>query len=214
MARGRADVHERVGYFVSILLPLIARNNRGGGGSASYWNPSAQGLGFVLSNSNKTVTATGNGWNIGLGVTSRSSGKWYFEIHVDAIGTNYLVGLGDSSVSLSGTYLGSDIHGWSLEQNGTLLHNGVVGSVAATYTTGDVVGVAVDLGTGNLWFSVNGTWVQGNPATGTSPVMTTATGTLFPGISLYFSGGKGTLRVQNSEFSNPAPSGFSSWSGL
>jgi len=46
----------------------------------------------------------------------------------------------------------------------------------ATYTTNDIIGVALDADTGKIWFSKNNTWQTGDPNTGTSPAATLAIG--------------------------------------
>ena len=68
-------------------------------------------------------------------------------------------------------------------------------------------------GGGKVWFSLNGTWTQGDPATDTSPEGTLAAGSTYrPGIAVE-SGAHltATLRTTLAEFSTAPPSGFTSW---
>jgi len=67
-------------------------------------------------------------------------------------------------------------------------YNGGSGTSNASYAfvPGDRIGIAFDPATRNLWFSKNGTWISGDPAAGTSPTMTIASGSDFHfSISIY-----------------------------
>lgn len=41
-----------------------------------------------------------------------------------------------------------------------------------SYAVNDIIGVAFDTVSGKIWFSKNGTWISGDPATGSSPTAT------------------------------------------
>jgi hypothetical protein len=45
-------------------------------------------------------------------------------------------------------------------------------NLAYQFVEGDIIGCAVDVTAGKIWFSKNGTWIAGDPAAGTSPTMT------------------------------------------
>ena len=84
---------------------------------------------------------------------------------------------------------------------------------------GDTVGIAADLNTGRLWFSLNGIWV-GDPATGTAPNFdqqvyasnTAITGkTVVPQLYTEFQDLTVTLRGSQAQLLHEAPAGYTAW---
>jgi hypothetical protein len=64
---------------------------------------------------------------------------------------------------------------------GNTYNNGTTVPYGDTYTTGDVIGIALDLDNGKLYFSKNGTWQNsGSPTGGTGEAYSGLTGTFFP----------------------------------
>ena len=89
-----------------------------------------------------------------------TSGKYYWEQKfINATGgNNAMVGVGNENAYRS-AYLGADTTGWSYYAvSGTKYHNGSNSSYGATFTAGDIIGVAFDADTRTIWFSKNGTW--------------------------------------------------------
>jgi len=108
-----------------------------------------------------------------LGVTS---GKWYWEIKVDAFdsGTS-TIGIVDSVTTSSGTQLGQKTYGWSYNSGSGVENNGSsVSGTFASYTVGDIIGVYLDLDNNKLYFAKNGT-IQ-NSGTGISITDPASTG--------------------------------------
>jgi PKD repeat protein len=59
-------------------------------------------------------------------------------------------------------------------------YNGSVATNNASYSfTTNIIGIAFDPATRRLWFSIDGVWVSGDPATNTAPTMTLAGGSTF-----------------------------------
>lgn len=140
------------------------------GPATTTWNPSDKGSHVALSGGNLIATITASS-DVVRCTVSKASGKWYWEV---TVGTNlYLdIGVATSGASLTGT-LGADAFGWSWRYFGEIWHNSVrVG--ANTFTTGDVIGVALDVDSGSLTFYKNGV-LQSASFTG-------VTGTLFPAL--------------------------------
>ena len=80
------------------------------------------------------------------------TGKWYYEATVIAAGSNFLVGVaGPDYVAGSGARRAYNINGQKYGQDGFGY------SYGNTYTTNDVIGVAIDLDNGTLTFYKNGT---------------------------------------------------------
>ena len=108
---------------------------------------------ITLSNGNLTCTQATDAVTRGtFGVTS---GKWYWEATLG--NTKAVLGVATSAASL-GNYLGSDAFGWSYYSlTGQKINNGSFTSYGATFTTGDVIGIAFDADAGTLVFYKNGT---------------------------------------------------------
>lgn len=97
-----------------------------------------------------------------------SSGKWYAEFTITAVGSTYpYVGVAKSSVRSAVNFLGSQVDGWAYNANGQKVNNNVASAYGATFTTGDVIGVALDIDNGNLAFYKNNV-LQGQAFTGLS----------------------------------------------
>jgi hypothetical protein len=115
-------------------------------------NPLQNG-GNTLSNGNldaATVSNKATASTIGV-----SSGKWYCEVTVNTINNGGQVGIATNAFNLN-TYLGGDANGWAYAFDGKKANNASVASYGATYTTNDVIGIALDLDAGTLVFYKNG----------------------------------------------------------
>ena len=81
-----------------------------------------------------------------------STGKWYWEIEVDSIPNNYLfVGVGESSDPLN-YYPGYTAVGYCYySSNGATINDNNQATYGTSYTTGDIIGVALDMDNGKIW---------------------------------------------------------------
>ena len=150
-----------------------------------------------------------------LGTIGVLSGKWYWE--VTAASFVDIIGVAKDSINVDGAYpryIGQDSTSWGYYGgNGQLQTNASASAYGAVFTSGDVIGVALDCDNGKLFFSKNGTWQNsGNPATGSNPASSSLTsGPYFPGISDAGAGGSGLTASTNfgqRPFAYTAPSGF------
>lgn len=145
------------------------------------WNPSDKNAGLTLSNSNKTVTGTAGAtdtWMSARSTISKVAGKWYWEVTVSST-TPTLIGVGTSASSLS-QFAGQNLTSWGYySADGAIFNNGANAATGtpSVYTTGDVIGVAIDLdsATKTIRFYKNGVAQGGGP--------TTVSGTLFAMVS-------------------------------
>lgn len=149
------------------------------------------------------------------GRLARSSGKRYFEmIYQSATGLRNHAGVGNSSAAL-GTYVGSDTNSWSFGQSLTdmwKLHvGGVAMLVAGLASQGDIFGYAVDIDAGKIWFSYNGSWLEGNPSSGTGESFSGLSATLYPMMSLYDVGNTAQFVFLEADWTYSAPTGFVEW---
>ena len=182
---------------------------------AITWNPSDKSANLTLSNGDLTVAHTGSaGFSAVRATESKSSGKWYWEVTIDTIASyNIFIGILTSSGLLS-QRIGSTAEGWGYRNYGEKFHNsGTTGtSYGDTYTTNDVIGIALDLDNGKIWWSKNGTWqASGDPVNGTNPAYTGISDTVFAAISTYVSSDQFTAAFKAVEFTYSAPSGFSAY---
>jgi hypothetical protein len=186
--------------------------NSGGDVRGNYatLNPLDKGSNITLTNGNLDVSCSSS-WNTVRGTIGVSSGKWYWEYTMTAAGYTEL-GIGTSVVSLS-TYPGSSASAYIYySPNGNKGNSNSFSSYGNSYTTGDVIGVAIDLDSGKIWFAKNGTWqASGDPAAGTNAAYTSIpSATYFPIFGLDNTGGtvSGAVNAGARPFAYTAPSGF------
>jgi len=145
------------------------------------WNPLDGYVShMVFSNGNNTVDfgSTNTTKSYPRSTIGASSGKWYFEV-LNVVNTNgQSVGITDRSSPSSTHELGYDPYEYAYLNTGEKINNSSSSSYGNTYTSSDIIGVALDLDNNKLYFSKNGTWQNsGDPtsgATGTGAISITA----------------------------------------
>jgi hypothetical protein len=138
-------------------------------GNYATLNPLDKGTSQTLSNGNldpTTASTIDNNCPSTIGV---SSGKWYFELTINNIGTTgggeYAIGLGKDLAR--NIVIGDNATSWAYASNGNIRTSSANSSYGSSYTTGDVLGAAFDADNGTLTFYKNGI-SQGTAATGIS----------------------------------------------
>jgi hypothetical protein len=185
--------------------------------SYATWNPSDKGSEITLSSNNNVATKSGSGSSFASsGIRStigKSSGKWYWEyVYTEDGGSNWpVVGVGNLSANMS-DHVGSDTNGWGVyAPDGYKYYNDIGSSYGTSFTQGDVIGVALNMDTGKVWFSKNGTWMNsGDPAAGTNEAFSGLTGTIYAFIVMYQPGSIWTAKFGATALSYVAPSGYKS----
>jgi hypothetical protein len=146
-----------------------------------------------------------------------SSGKWYWEVIPTGGTTSYNSRIGIVP-SNHGTYTGTSVgdgsgtYGYEAS-SGQKGSGGTYASYGSSYTDADVIGVALDMDNGKLWFSKNGVWnASGDPAAGTNAAYTSITGEYFASVGTGGTGGGFTCHFNFGQrpFSYTPPSGFKS----
>jgi hypothetical protein len=141
-----------------------------------------------------------------------SAGKWYWEVKCVSFsgGTDpYMIGITSTQPSGNTNELGDYANDWAYHEDGKYRNNDTNTTWGNTFTSGDIIGVALDLTNNKLFFSKNGTWQEsGNPATGANAIAITAPGSTplgdyFPAIGDYdnASGSSSTFEMN---FGNPS----------
>jgi hypothetical protein len=158
-----------------------------------------------ITNANLTATSNASGSNGTsiLGTIAVSSGKWYWEYVVSssivAGNTVGIVGIDYRPNFQSDAYFDYYANGYGYKSNGQKGNNNTNTSYGASFTNGDVIGVALDLDAGTIVFYKNNT-SQGTAFSGIS-------GTFYPAIYGYSSSVMQTNFGQR-PFSYTPPTGF------
>ena len=137
-----------------------------------------------------------------------SQGKWYCEVKMTTEAQQTRVGVIDPDKFLYNTYIHNSGRGYAYkaDDGSTRFNNGTTdANYGDTYTTGDIIGIAMDLDNHKLYFSKNGTFQDsGDPtsgATGTGSAFDLATGVFYSfGASTQ---DQGTDPVIEFNFGNP-----------
>jgi hypothetical protein len=158
-------------------------------------NPLDKESSITLANGNLDVTASGT-WVSVRSTFGMTSGKWYWETTFN--GFQIMIGIGTSAATLS-NYIGADTNGWAYYFGGQKYTNSTGTAYGASYTTGDIIGIAFDADAGSLTFYKNGT-SQGVAFTGLT------SGPYFPALGL--NSATPNINFGQRPFAYTAPSGF------
>lgn len=146
-------------------------------------------------------------------VVSRSTYKKYVELKIDALDplNNCSVGIARSIATID-SLVGRTADTWELFADGNSVHSGV-SATTAPYQQGDVIGIAIDIEAGKLWWSINGVWLNGgDPENGTNPFYTNLDVVNFNIISAPISNNtRISLHVPDTSWTHTVPVGFESW---
>ena len=170
------------------------------------------GITYTFSDGNTTLGCDGSvGNNSTLGV---ASGKWYCEGKLIAYTNSgggpdvYQIGIRSLNPGTNLGLSGSGGEGYVYQGTGDKDSEGTDASYGDTYTTDDIIGVAVDLDNLKLYFSKNGTWQDsGDPesgATGTGAAYTiTAPASTSEGFYFVACGHQDNYAKWSLNFGNP-----------
>ena len=178
---------------------------------ATTIDPAYLDVGLSLSGGNLTVTQSlDNQWGQAFANVYLTSGKWYWEItptHIAA--ANSMHGICEYYHLLS-SFPGGQAGSYGYyEQNGQKYTNGSGQAYGNTWTT-EVIGVALDLDNGKIFFSINGVWQNsGDPVAGTGFAFDGLSGTFVPAFGLNKNGAAATVNFGASAWNTEPPTGFS-----
>lgn len=185
------------------------------------WNPSDKSTEVYLAGDDlgagyQTVTSDATPRGV-RGTDAAATGKFYVEVSIDILsGTvpEMWLGLCEATYDLDAV---SDVDACRYESGGHFADGGA-GQSFATYTQGDIIGLAVDLDAGKAWVARNNTWQgSGDPAAGTDPAWTFSGLTLYPLVQFYAASDDADIYVTAgflaADQTYSAPSGFGEWGG-
>ena len=147
--------------FAADAVRCMRRSNGGGGGGSSTltWSETDKETSIALSDSNTIATSTSYVTaSVGADIAfAKDAGEWYVEMEPlsisdqrDAVGIS-LVGSDRSA------YLGVPIGSVGYRPNGALYVEGAyLGYQGSGYSVGSVIGIAIDISTGQVSFYVDG----------------------------------------------------------
>jgi len=159
-----------------------------------------------IANGNLETSTSGTSvWKNVQATIGMSSDKFYWESTMSGGGTYYCVGVAIPT-KVDSTYSTGEYGIWVYDGRGYKIGEGGSSSTAygATYGSGDVIGIALDLTAGTITFYKNGTSQGVAFSTGLTGV------TVLPQFGVYYNGSTNTQIVNFGQraFAYTAPSGF------
>jgi len=162
------------------------------------------GSSITLSQANLKITCAGAYWAALPATFGVSSGKWYWEAHITNFVGNAMIGI--TKETDTGATTGQDVYpGISASSYGYLgdgqkYNNATGAAYGASYTTNDIIGVALDMDAGTLTFYKN------NASQGTA--FSSLSGTYLPSIGVNDTSSAVTANFGQRPFSYTPPAGF------
>jgi len=175
-------------------------------GNYATWNPLMKASQVTLTNGNLDASHGTFGTNTGVfGGIAVSSGKWYWEETITALssGAPFIGIMKPEAITQTFTTLyANTTSGYAYRSTGDKRTNSSDSAYGASYTTNDVIGVALDMDAGTLVFYKNGV------SQGTA--FSSLSGTFVAADANGTSGGtySSTINFGQRAFAYTAPSGF------
>lgn len=96
--------------------------------------------------------------------------------------------------------------------NGLYATNGATSGTPSNFGGNAVIGVALDLDAGKIWFAKDNTWQSaGDPAAGTGAIFSSISGTFLPAVNMLDTRQILTGRFRSADLTYSPPVGFSPW---
>ena len=150
---------------------------------------------FTLIEGNLYSGGADNNWRSIFGTLGSGTGKYYYEVKIISTANEHIgactVTQANKCTANTGKMTDSTYgaEGYAYTNGGQKSNNGTDTTWGNTYTTGDIIGVALDLTNSYIYFSKNGTWQEsGDPtsgASGTGAAYAIASGIYIPAMSSY-----------------------------
>ena len=159
----------------------------------------------TFSEGNLKIVTESSGYSYNTSTIGLTTGKWYCEVYIEATPHS---GTKDSMIGVAGRmseadlgYLGlySDTYG-IYGGNGNIYNGGSGSSYGVSHTTGDIIGIYLDLDNNKLYFAKNGTLMNSGTGKDITAVSNTTAGAYFMVAADFYNGSSGTYRVN---FGNP-----------
>jgi len=148
----------------------------------------------------KIVTSSGN-YTFNTGTIGVAAGKWYWEVKIVNSSTEDLIGITKNVSTSTTNYLGQNTGAVGYNDNGNTYVAGTNSSYGNSYTTNDIIGVALDVDNNKLYFSKNGTFqnsgvpTSGSTGTGAISIDAISGDNYFPAIGEFEGSSSGTFSL-------------------
>ena len=117
-----------------------------------------KGSAITLANGNLAWTQSAS-WNGVTGTLGMSVGKYYWEIKAGGVNPGGAIVVGVAGVNFDITSEpGSGTDSWRYRSDDGTKRNSTSSAYGDTWTSGDIIGIALDLDNSAIWFSKNGVW--------------------------------------------------------
>ena len=120
----------------------------------------------TYSNGNLTIAGAST-WESSPSTLAVSSGLWYAEFK-DVSGSNNMVGVENAEIQTWITqFPGYSSDGWGYARDGGKRNSGSDTAYGSSFTSGDIISIALDMDNKFVYFAKNGTWQNsGDPTSG------------------------------------------------
>lgn len=181
------------------------------------WSPTFKGTTIALSNGNLTATDPSNSmetYSTVRATVAPTSGKWYWEIVVDSLDEilDLFVGIITTDADWNTRFV-ANFPRYCYRSTGSRYDGSVTDGVYPELEVGDNVGIAWDVPNDKVWYRLNGSWLDGDPATGLDPSSTgeVTTETMTPSVGFDNNVGLAgvTAKFAAAAWDYAAPAGFS-----
>ena len=165
------------------------------------------GEGVVLMNGNTRCYYNPDSSRSAFGTIAVGTGKYYYEAECETAGTGPVVGVVDlawGGINGAAGAFHDNALNFGYSSSGVKTSGGVNTAYGDTFTTGDIIGVAIDKTNNKLYFAKNGVWQNsGDPtsgATGTGSAFNLASDTLYTSACRMRNGGDWKFNFGNGFF--------------
>ena len=169
------------------------------------------GEGVVLMNGNTRCYYNPDSSRSAFGTIAVGTGKYYYEAECETAGTGPVVGVVDlawGGINGAAGAFHDNALNFGYSSSGVKTSGGVNTAYGDTFTTGDIIGVAIDKTNNKLYFAKNGVWQNsGDPtsgATGTGSAFNLASDTLYTSACRMRNGGDWKFNFGNGYFGTTA----------
>ena len=212
-----ADVTEDPGTFTSATEQWVSATIAVWSDTISRWHQFNKPTAWTLSNSSLTATqsaAPGNGTTM-LTSLPHNSGKWYFTLRPTTIGGGAIcIAPAGSNINDYPEVSGAVVY---VDDGSIIISTGLLTTIQG-FSAGDIIGGAIDFGTGDVWFKNVTTGSNynnsgaANPSTGVGGINIPTLAGVFAMPGAAGSGGvTGMVVVWDGSPASGAPSGFPNW---
>ena len=160
------------------------------------WNNLISSNGSTSEGNVKYVTSnSSSNYGYRLSTIGVSSGMWYAEVKYSSSSNQALIGIRSREATAVAHYLGYYDDDYAIYVDGVPYNNnGALSDLGASWTSGDIIGIYLDLDNNKLYFSKNGS-LYSSTGISITAAASTETGFYFFSASEWNSSGDGTFEL-------------------